>query len=265
MMFHGEDISLQSRESHQRTIDMSNVSTLDWVKIFFRSLYIQAAWNYERMQALGFAASMVPIIEKVSRTKDERASFLVRHLEFFNAHPYFVNFALGASIRLEEVKEVNMENQIRTIKNELCGPLGSLGDQLFWNGLRPMAGLIGAIIALHGSWWGSIFFLFLLNVPHLGIRYWGLKRGYDLGPDVARELVRPIYRKAMRATQLIGAVAIGFYIGGEAGSLSKVHINHLVLFLLFIILCWVALKRRLSLYLVFPGVVFVGLIATYLM
>ena len=217
------------------------------------------------MQALGFAASMEPIIARVCKTKGEQNSYLHRHLEFFNAHPYFASFALGASARIEEINEADKENQVRTMKNGLCGPLGSLGDQLFWNGLRPMAGLTGAILALNGSWWGAIFFLFLFNVPHLGIRYWGLKRGYDLGPDVACELVRPIYRRAVRTVQLIGSALIGFYIGTEVGSLSQVHINHLVLFLIFIILCWVALKRRLPLYGLILGVIMAGFIYVFLM
>ena len=244
---------------------ISKIRHTDWIRIFLRSLYLQAALNYERMQGLGFASSMAPIIERVCKETSERKAFLRRHLEFFNAHPYFASFALGASVRLEETDGVDKESQVRMIKGRLCGPLGSLGDQLFWNALRPMVGFVGAIIALYGSLWGPILFLFAFNLPHLGIRYWGLKRGYDLGTDVSRELMRRIYRRAVMTIQLMGAIVVGLFMGTKAGSLAQVHINHLVLFLLFIILCWIALKRRLPLYFLIPVVLITGFIYSFIM
>ena len=220
---------------------MSRVRNIDWIKIYIHSFYIQAAWNYENMQALGFTATMVPVLKRICKTKEERISFLRRHLEFFNAHPYFASYLIGASARLEEIKNPDTDEAVRVVKKNLHGPLGSLGDQMFWSGLRPLAGAIGATLALQGSMWGPILFLLLYNLPHLFIRYWGLKCGYRLGAKVSQELVKPRYKKAIQAIQSIGALAVGVLISTQAVTLSRSGINRLILFLLFIILCWYAL------------------------
>jgi PTS system mannose-specific IID component len=238
---------------------MAKIQNTDWIRIFIRSFYLQAAWNYESMQALGFAAAIVPVIKKICKTKEERKAFLRRHLEFFNAHPYFASYVLGATIRLEEMNGPNTEEAVRSVKKGLYGPLGSLGDQIFWSGLRPMAGLVGAMIAFQGSIWGPILFLAIYNLPHLFVRYWGLKRGYALGENVTQELIKPLYKRAIEGIQAIGAVATGIFISTHVVILSRLHINRLILFLLCIILCWLAYRRRLSLYVQCLFIVVVGL------
>ncbi|UCE17985.1 MAG: PTS system mannose/fructose/sorbose family transporter subunit IID [Gemmatimonadota bacterium] len=245
-------------------MNAASIRKSDWIHIFFRSFYIQAAWNYPRMLALGFANSMAQIINRICRTKEERVDFLLRHLEFFNAHPYFASFVLGAAIHVEDGRRNDKSERVRKIKNGLCGPLGSLGDQFFWNGLRPLAGIVGAVIALRGSLWGPIVFLAVYNLPHLWVRYWGLRRGFELGPRVFSELVRPLYKKSIRSIRVLGAIAVGFFLSVECVSSFQVSISYLVLFLLFIIYYWVALKRRVSLFFVIPVALIIGFITAYI-
>ena len=49
--------------------------------IFWRSGFLQASWNFERMQALGFAFQMVPAIKKLYPDKNspERKAAIKRH------------------------------------------------------------------------------------------------------------------------------------------------------------------------------------------
>ena len=242
---------------------MSRINRIDWIKIFFRSFYLQAALNYEGMQALGFAASMTPILKRVCRTEKDRISFLRRHLEFFNAHPYFASFALGAMVRLEETTDEGKNKTIIATKRGLCGPLGSLGDQLFWDGLRPLAGICGALIALHGNVLGPILFLLIYNVPHVWIRYWGLRRGYELGADVFTEFTRPLYKRCIKGIHALGAVAIGVFIGIEFVSLSGMNNNRLVPFFFFIIFCFTAIKRQVPMYVLIPAVMVVGFLIEF--
>ncbi len=235
----------------------------DLARMFVRSFYLQAALNYERMQSLGFAAAMVPVMNRICRSREERMLFLQRHLEFFNAHPYFASFALGASARLEEAGDRQSGEQVRLLKKGLCGPLGALGDQIFWNGLLPMAGIIGAMLSFRQGIWGPVLFLCVYNLPHLWIRYRGLKRGYQLGQDVSRELTGRLYTRAKKFMQMAGAVMVGLYIGSEAGRLAQLRINRLFIFLLCIIFCWFALKRRFSMYLLVPALVLAGVLIMY--
>lgn len=37
----------------------------DRLKVFWRHQYLQAAWNFERMQNVGFAYSLIPAIKKI--------------------------------------------------------------------------------------------------------------------------------------------------------------------------------------------------------
>src|SRR5450759_5446449 len=47
----------------------------------------QISWNYERMQALGFAYAMEPVLRKLFPNNDDYEAALQRHLVFFNTNP----------------------------------------------------------------------------------------------------------------------------------------------------------------------------------
>jgi PTS system mannose-specific IID component len=53
-----------------------------------------------------------------------------------------------------------------------------MGDALFWGGVRPLAALIGLLLASQGSLWAPVVFLILFNLPHLFFRGAGLVLGY---------------------------------------------------------------------------------------
>lgn len=51
--------------------------------VFLRSNLLQGSWNFERMQALGFCYSMVPVIRRLyPDNNDDRKQAIKRHLEF---------------------------------------------------------------------------------------------------------------------------------------------------------------------------------------
>ena len=60
----------------------------DLVNTWWRSTFLQASWNYERMQNVGWAFSLIPGIRRLYKSKEDRAAAMKRHLEFFNTHPY---------------------------------------------------------------------------------------------------------------------------------------------------------------------------------
>jgi len=72
------------------------LSKSDRKKVWWRSQFLQGSWNYERMQNLGWAYSLIPAIKKLYTTKEDQAAALERHLEFFNTHPYVAAPILGA-------------------------------------------------------------------------------------------------------------------------------------------------------------------------
>ena len=67
------------------------------------------------------------------------------------------------------------------MKTALMGPLAGIGDSFFWGTFRIIGAGIGASLAAQGSILGAILFLLIYNVPHLFVRYNGLKLGYKGG------------------------------------------------------------------------------------
>ena len=80
------------------------LSKQDRRSVALRSTFLQGSWNYERMQNLGWAYSLIPAIKKLYTNKEDQAAALKRHLEFFNTHPYVAAPIMGVTLALEEEK-----------------------------------------------------------------------------------------------------------------------------------------------------------------
>ena len=120
------------------------VSSPTLARVFLRSLFLQAAWNPRGMQNLGFADAITPALHELYPDRAECAKAVLRHLEFFNCHPYMAAAILGGSVRLEE-RVANGEAPPETVssfKRALGPPFAALGDGFFWLALRPAAALL---------------------------------------------------------------------------------------------------------------------------
>ncbi|MCU0643235.1 MAG: PTS system mannose/fructose/sorbose family transporter subunit IID [bacterium] len=170
---------------------MAPITKLDIVKIFLRSFYIQSTWNSERLLGLGFCFCLIPVARKLFKSESELIDFLNRHLEFFNSHPYLSTYALGAVTNIEQQaiqKNWQDKRPITVFKTRIVGPLGAIGDTLFWQIIRPAFGVLAiAMLFLFGIW-GSLSYLLLYNIPHFYVRIKGLIDSYIKGFDVVREL-----------------------------------------------------------------------------
>ncbi len=65
-------------------------------------MMIQAGWNFERMQNIGFAFALCPALKKIWTTPQTLKQALKRHMAPFNTQPYMSSFVLGLAWRLEE-------------------------------------------------------------------------------------------------------------------------------------------------------------------
>jgi mannose/fructose/N-acetylgalactosamine-specific phosphotransferase system component IID len=196
------------------------IKKIDLIKIFFRSFFLQSVWNYQTLLSVGFAFALVPASKALYPEKADRIAFLRRHLNFFNAHPYFASYALGAITRIEEeITNGKAElSQVERLKNALIGPLGALGDQMFWGTIKPAAILLGVIVVLisqHINTFLSLFIVLLLlyNIPHLYIRYYGIVDGYKRGFEVYKIISLDRYKKYRSFYIGLGAASLGFVIG----------------------------------------------------
>lgn len=150
------------------------------LNIFIRSLTIQASFNFWRMQNLGFAFAMLPLIR--SREGDQRwiAAPLARHLQMFNTHPYLAAPVIGAVAKLEEEGKGEEANHL---KKALMGPYAAIGDSFFWGALRTFSAAGAVILAFQGHLAAPLVYLLLYNPAHLWIRGKGFWEGYRRGKE----------------------------------------------------------------------------------
>lgn len=171
---------------------MREIGTKDLVKIFLRSLSIQSSWNFSRMQNVGFAFSLIPLIRKMGVDKQRTAGILTRHISLFNSHPYLTGPIIGSVTRLEEEScEVDDCPEAVSLKKTLMAPYAALGDPFFWGVLRPSFVIAGIITALRGSLLAPLLFMFLYNCVHIWVRLKGFIEGYRDGKG-ANEFLRGI-------------------------------------------------------------------------
>ncbi|RYL95901.1 PTS system mannose/fructose/sorbose family transporter subunit IID [Sporolactobacillus sp. THM7-4] len=172
----------------------------------FRSLMLQASFNYERMQAAGWLYSIIPALRKIHKNKHDFNRSLQDHSEFFNTHPFLVTFIIGVVLAMEEKKM--SRDAIRAIKIALMGPLGGIGDALFFLTLLPITAGIGASLAVQGNIAGPIVFLLAFNVVHFGAVFGLIHVGYGTGVKAVTKL-KASMKYISRGASIVGLTVVG--------------------------------------------------------
>lgn len=175
-------------------------------KMVWRSLFLQASFNYERMQAAGWLYGILPGLEKIHTDKDDLAASMSHNLEFFNTHPFLVTFVMGIILSLEQNK-ADIPT-IRAVRVAAMGPLGGIGDALFWFTLVPIVAGISSNMALDGNVAAPFIFLVVFNIAQFAIRYWLMHWSYKLGTD-AIGIFTANAREFTRAASILGVFVVG--------------------------------------------------------
>lgn len=189
----------------------------DVVSTFVRSNFLQASWNFERMQALGYAFQMVPAIRRLYPDQDsqERKDAIKRHLEFYNTHPYMTAPILGVNLAMEEERANGADIDdaaINGMKVGLMGPLAGVGDPIFWATVRPVLGALGASFALQGSIIGPLLFFIAFNVIRLAMRYYTMRIGYREGLNIVGDMGGGLLQKLTEGASIMGLFIMGVLV-----------------------------------------------------
>lgn len=187
----------------------------DRLKVFWRSQFLQASWNFERMQNVGWAYAMIPALKKLYTTKEDRAQALKRHLEFFNTHPYLASPVLGVTLTLEEEKAAGREIDnaaIQGVKIGMMGPLAGVGDPIFWGTLRPVLGAFAASLALSENWMGPIIFFLAWNIIRMAFLWYSQEFGYVQGSNIAQNLAGGLMQKLTQGASVLGMFIMGVLV-----------------------------------------------------
>lgn len=206
-----EDQSLGAR------LTKSDINRMAW-----RSMLLQASFNYERMQGSGWLYGLLPGLKKIHKNKADLSRSMQGHMGFFNTHPFLVTFVMGIVLAMESSKQD--VNSIQSTKIAVGAPLGGIGDALFWLTLLPICGGIGASMALQGSILGAVIFLLLFNTFHLAIRFGLAHYAYHMG-IAAIPLIKANTRKVSHAASIVGMMVIGALVATYVRLSTPLEIN----------------------------------------
>lgn len=260
------------------------VSKKDLRGMFWRALTLEASWNFERQQNMGYSYSMNKVLDKLYPEKEKRREALTRHMAFFNCSSPLSTIVMGITTAMEEENANNPDNfdpeSINNMKAALMGPLSGIGDSFFWGTLRILATGLGTSFAMKGKILGPILFLLVYNIPALLVRWFGLIKGYDLGASMlqgAEEsgfLEKFSYGASIIGLMVIGGMSASMVSITVAGSFGKGNeaqtwnsmINGILpnmLPLACVMLIYWLLKKKVSTITILIGIFVIGIVMAY--
>jgi fructoselysine/glucoselysine PTS system EIID component len=191
----------------------SKITKRDIRKIFFRSLALEANFNFETWQNTGFAFSILPVLKKLYTTRTTMSKALKRHLQFFNTAPHGSTLIMGITAAMEEQNSENPDfdtESINAVKLGLMGPLAGVFDSFFWGTLKVIAAGVGISLAIHGNILGPVLFLLIFNIPHFVLRYNLTFIGYKAGNRFLQNLAKGnIMDKLTTGASILGLMVVG--------------------------------------------------------
>lgn len=183
-------------------------------KMVWMSCFLQASFNYERMQAAGWLWGILPGLQKIHTNKDDLAASMTHNLDFLNTHPFACTFVMGMVLSMEQQK---MDIQtIRSVRISVAAPLGGIGDALFWMTLIPIVAGMTAQMAIDGSWVGPILYFVIAFGVEMALRYGLMYWSYNMGTK-AVAMMTAHAKEITHAASVLGVFIIGALIANYGG------------------------------------------------
>ncbi len=184
--------------------------------LFKRILLLQASWNAQRMQNLGLLYCLLAWLRIQPTDHNLSRRFFRRYYGFFNTNPYLAGFLVGGLVRLETERSCGADisrRMLETYRDSLGRAFASLGDQLFWLGLRPAVILVCCLFALDGNLIGILLVFVAFNMAQLGLRWWSLEMGYRSGLEIPSLLGHPYWHYGIQVVKRMALMASGLVVG----------------------------------------------------
>ena len=190
-------------------LDNKTLNRMAW-----RSMQLQACFNYERMQSAGWLWAILPGLQKIHTNKDDLATSMTHNMDFLNTHPFIVTFVMGIVLSMEQQK---MDIQtIRSVRISTAAPLGGIGDALFWMSLVPIVAGMTAQMAIDGSIVGPILYVVFIFGVEMALRYGLLYWSYNMGTKAITAMTK--YAKEFtHAASVLGVFIVGALIANYGG------------------------------------------------
>src|SRR5260370_31301529 len=150
-----------------------------------RASMLQATFNYERQQGIGWAWALEPALARFYPDPVGRRERLAEHTAYFNTQPTLASPVLGAVAHLEERRAAGQGPDgegIARMKSVLGASAAALGDPLFWFTLRPFAACLGVLLVPAGPGVGGLVLWLRYDIVHLAGRHAAGARSFPPGP-----------------------------------------------------------------------------------
>lgn len=175
------------------------------------------SYNYQRMQAGGFASMMGPLLKKLyPNDHAEVVAGLKRHMMFFNTEPRWGAVIHGIVIALEEQKAKGGdidESTIIDLKSSLMGPLAGIGDTISGALYKPVVLGICLGWAAAGSIMGPIVFACAMLGYDYTITRLSIKKGYQLGTTAVTTILEGgLFKKLTTFFSIMGLFVLGIMV-----------------------------------------------------
>lgn len=227
-------------------------------KMVWRSMQLQACFNYERMQSAGWLWAMLPGLQKIHTNKEDLAASMTHNMDFLNTHPFAVTFVMGMVLSMEQMK---MDIQtIRSVRISTAAPLGGIGDALFWMTLIPIVAGMTANMAIEGNILGPILYFIIAFGAEMALRYGLMYWSYNMGTK-AVSMMTAHAKEITHAASVLGVFIVGALIAnygggtqlgivianGEKPIVIQEYLNSILpclIPLLFTLMCYVLIKKK---------------------
>ncbi len=241
--------------------------------------FLQASWNFERLQNIGFLFSIINILKIIYKNNIEGLKGAIkRHIEFFNTHIFFSSAVLGMVSRLEEdIDNSDPEKKNKEIENAkigVMGPLAAIGDSIFWSAIKPFALLSGigytylmgfSAESLIG---GSITSIIIYNLPRIFVKYYLLIESYYNYQKLFSLLQNIKFQHLIKVIKITGMILLGITTAGylykkDLNLISIRAIDNFLLIIIFILIT-MALKRKTAISSILISTIVLSIIISYI-
>lgn len=209
-----EDVVVAEEVQEERIRTGKQLTKKELIKHFLLGYSSETCYNYERLQALGTANAMVPVVRKLYDTKEEQAKALKKYMVFFNTEPSWIGTVIhGVAASMEEEcangADIDAED-INAVRTGLMGPMAGIGDTVSQGIFYPILAGIACSLALAGNIAGPILFEVGYKVLMLGMGYAMYMMGYKQGKNaIVKILSAGTLNRITEAFSIVGLMVVG--------------------------------------------------------
>ncbi len=228
----------------------------------------ESCLSYERLMSLGFCHAMTPVINRLYKTKEERASALKRHMVFFNTENNWGAFIPGIVCSMEEERASEgtiSEEMINSVKIGLMGPLAGIGDTITQGLFKTVLLAIFVDMTLKGNIAAPFIYAILMGIYIGGMGYFTFFSGYRLGQNVLGQITDvTIMKKITNSLSILGLIIAGAMMVNNVSIVTPLAINigktsvviqdlldsilPGMLSVIFVMLCFGLMKKNVSVF-----------------